>query len=71
MPADRIAVLFAFPPLAGRHVVAAFDGGTITSDASALLFGATDRGIGLTRRFAASFRDDRTAEYIGTPSRPW
>jgi hypothetical protein len=33
----------------GRAVVAAFDGGRITSEAGALLLGATDRVIGLTR----------------------
>jgi len=55
--------LFAFPAVEGRQVVASFDGGTITSDAGALLLGATDRVIGLTRRFAACFRDDRNPDY--------
>jgi hypothetical protein len=32
--------LFAFAPVEGRAVVAGFDGGAITSDASALLLGA-------------------------------
>ena len=40
-------------------MVAAFDGGTITSDAGALLLGATDRAIGLIDRFAACFTDGR------------
>ena len=40
-------------------MVAAFDGGAITSDAGALLLGATDRAIGLMDRFAACFRDVR------------
>jgi Transposase DDE domain group 1 len=51
--------LFAFARVAGRDVVAGFDGGRITSDAGALLLGATDRVIALTERFAACFRDAR------------
>ena len=52
MPTDCSAERFEFAPVDGRAVVAAFDGGTITSDAGALLLGATDRAIGLVRRFA-------------------
>ena len=36
----------------------------ITSDAGALLLGATDRAIGLIERFAACFADGRAAERI-------
>jgi len=43
----------------GRQVVAAFDGGAITSDAGALLLGQTDRAIRLTERFASCLRDGR------------
>jgi hypothetical protein len=56
--------LFEFAPVEGRAVVAGFDGGAITSDAGALLLGATDRAIGLVRRFAACFRDTRSPERI-------
>ena len=45
-------------------MVAGFDGGAITSDAGALLLGATDRSIGLVRRFAACFRDARDPERV-------
>jgi hypothetical protein len=45
-------------------VVAAFDGGAITSDAGALLLGATDRGIRMTARFAACFHDARRQDLI-------
>jgi hypothetical protein len=38
-------------------VVAAFDGGEVTSDAGTLLLGATDRAIGRVGRFAACFAD--------------
>ena len=55
MPTECSADLFEFAPVEGRAVVAAFDGGMITSDAGALLLGATDRAIGLIERFAACF----------------
>jgi hypothetical protein len=45
-------------------VVAAFDGGAITSDAGALLLGATDRAIGMMKRFAACFHDERRPHLI-------
>jgi hypothetical protein len=45
-------------------VVAAFDGGAITSDGGALLLGETDGVIRLTERFAACFTDARTPELI-------
>ena len=45
-------------------MVAGFDGGAITSNAGALLLGATDRAIGLVRRFAACFRDARAPERV-------
>ena len=64
MPTECNPTLFEFAPVAGRAVVAAFDGGAITSDAGALLLGATDRAIGLVDRFAACFTDHRCAELI-------
>ena len=62
MQTECIPELLAFPPVEGRDVVAAFDGGSITSDAGALLLGATDRAIGLTRRFASCFHDARNPD---------
>jgi hypothetical protein len=59
MPTECSPTLFEFAPVEGRAVVAGFDGGAITSDAGALLLGATDRAIGLVGRFAACFRDAR------------
>ena len=44
MPTECSADLFEFAPVEGRHVVAAFDGGAITSDAGALLLGADRSG---------------------------
>ena len=64
MQTECSPALFAFAPVEGRAVVAGFDGGAITSDAGALLLGATDRSIGLVRRFAACFRDARDPERV-------
>jgi hypothetical protein len=64
MPTDCSADLFAFEPVEGRAVMAAFDGGMITSDAGALLLGSTDRAIKLVGRFAACFNDARCQELI-------
>jgi hypothetical protein len=47
-----------------RAVDAAFDAGLVTSDAGALLLGATDRAIELVGRFAECFRDGRRADLI-------
>src|SRR3974390_540672 len=58
------AELFEFAAVDGRLVVAGFDGGAITSDAGALLLGATDRAIRLIERFAACFIDRRRPELI-------
>jgi hypothetical protein len=48
----------------GRIVEAAFDAGLVTSDAGALLLGATDRAIDLVGRFADCFRDHRRQDLI-------
>ena len=46
-------------PLEGREVVAAFEGGAISSDAGALLLGAADRVIAMMDRLASCFHDVR------------
>src|SRR5215203_7520450 len=58
------ADLFDFAPVEGRRVEAGFDGGTITSDAGALLLGATDRVVGLVGRPAGCFVDARRPDLI-------
>src|SRR5215213_983705 len=63
MPTECSAERFAFAPVEGYSVVAAFDGGAMTSDAGALLLGATDRVLGLTRRLAGCFKDSRDPAY--------
>lgn len=64
MPTECNPELFGFARVEGRAVVASFDGGAITSDAGALLLGATDRAIGLVDRFAACFRDARSPALV-------
>src|SRR6266851_6407201 len=64
MPTECNAELFEFAPVERRTVVAGFDGGAITSDAGALLLGATDRTIGLIGRFAECFIDRRRPELV-------
>jgi hypothetical protein len=59
MPTECSRDLFGYEGVEGRQVVAAFDGGAVTSDAGGLLLGATDRAIGLVSRFAACFDDGR------------
>src|ERR1700732_2366682 len=64
MPPECNPDLFGFAPVEGREVVAAFDGGAISSDAGALLLGATDRAIGMMERFASCFHDERRPDLI-------
>src|SRR5712692_10321802 len=64
MPTECTPDLFGFAPVEGREVMAAFDGGAISSDAGSLLLGATDRAIGMMDRFASCFHDERRQELI-------
>ena len=56
--------LFEFEAVERRSVVAGFDGGSITSNAGALLLGQVDRGLALVRRFANCFIDRRDPRYV-------
>jgi hypothetical protein len=58
---------FEFEGLGRRRVVAAFDGGALTSDAGALLLRHTDRTIGLIERVAACFQDNREQDQVVHP----
>ena len=64
MPTECSAPWMGFAAVEGRSVVADFDGGAITSDAGALLLGATDQALGLVGRLAGCFRDQRRPELI-------
>jgi Transposase DDE domain group 1 len=64
MQTECSADLFSFAAVAGRRVLAGFDGGAMTSDAGALLLGAADRAIGLIERFARCFSDARMPDLV-------
>ena len=64
MPTECNTSLFEFAPVEGHKVVAGFDGGTMTSDAGALLLGKTERALRLVERLAACFVDHRRPEWI-------
>jgi hypothetical protein len=64
MPTQCSPKLFDFARVEGRAVVASFDGGQITSDAGALLLGATDGVLSLTSRLAGCFQDGRDPAYV-------
>jgi hypothetical protein len=64
MPTQCSATGMAFGRAGGRELVAAFDGGRVTSAAGALLLGATDQAIRLVDRFAACFRDGRHPAFV-------
>ena len=64
MPTECSADLLGFARVEGREVVASFDGGRMTSDAGALLLGATDRAVRLIERFASCFTDARDAALV-------
>jgi Transposase DDE domain group 1 len=64
MPTECSRDLFGYEVVEGRQVVAAFDGGQVTSDAGALLLGAANRALGLVRRLARCFTDGRAPELV-------
>ena len=64
MQTECSAERFDFGMVERRAVEAAFDAGLVTSDAGALLLGATDRAIDLVDRFANCFRDGRRPDLI-------
>ncbi|NJM10015.1 MAG: IS1380 family transposase [Bdellovibrionaceae bacterium] len=55
---------FEFQGLKQRRVVAAFDGGNVTSDAGALFLREAATGSGIIDRFAACFTDHRNPDLI-------
>ncbi|MBV9225222.1 MAG: IS1380 family transposase [Acidobacteriaceae bacterium] len=58
---------FEFDAHFSRPVIARFDGGTMTSDAGALLLRSTDRRLNLVPRLAACFDDQRDSRYVLHP----
>src|SRR5882757_8501098 len=64
MQTECIPDMFGFEAVEGRQVIAAFDGGAITSNGGALLLGATDRAIRLVDRLASCFVDRRSQAQV-------
>jgi len=64
MPTECNAEQLQFSCVERRRVVATFDGGTVSSDAGALLLGRADEAIGLIDRLAGCFSDHRKPELI-------
>jgi hypothetical protein len=64
MQTECSADLFGFARVEGRAVVAAFDGGAMTSEAGAMLLGAADRATRLVERFAGCFTDSRMPDLV-------
>ena len=64
MPTECRQLTFDFAPLAKRDVVADFEGGTITSDAGALLLRELEAATTIIQRFADCFSDHRDPQLI-------
>ena len=64
MQTECIAGQLEFEGFDGRRVVAAFDGGAVTSDAGAVLLREADQAIRLIERVAACFTDHRDADQV-------
>jgi hypothetical protein len=64
---ECIPPAFAFQQLGTRDVLAAFDGGLVTSDAGALLLREVDAKFGFLDQLAVCFTDHRDAEIIEHP----
>ena len=64
MPTECNERSFDFQPLGSREVTARFDGGTITSDAGALLLREVEAKTGLLADLARCFDDFRDPELI-------
>lgn len=58
---------FEFQGLGHRKIIAAFDGGNVTSDAGGLLLREVDRGSKIMERFAQCFTDHRDPDLIDYP----
>lgn len=64
MTTDCSPQALEFQGVGRRTVVAAFDGGTLTSDGGLLLLSEVERRRGILQRFAACFRDQRNPAYV-------
>ncbi len=63
MPDDTSSP-FLFPPVARKKVIAAFDGGRLTSDGGVLLLAAAERRLGIADRLASLVADPRNPLFV-------
>src|SRR5262249_59014643 len=61
---DDARLLAALPPVAGKPVHAAFDGGRLTSDAGVLVLAEIERKLGVAERLARCIEDPRAPERV-------
>lgn len=64
MPTQCNAEQLEFSCVERRRVVAAFDGGRISSNAGSLLLGKADTAIGLIERLSKCFVDERNPALV-------
>jgi len=57
-------IVLPFARLAGKHLIADFDGGTLSSDGGVLFLREIEAHVGIIRRFAAALQDPRDPRYI-------
>ena len=67
MQTECVPGALAFQGVAGREVLARFDGGTLTSDGGAVLLREVDRATNLLGQFAACFTDHRDPTRVTHP----
>ena len=61
---EGTGILPGLPPVAGRPVHVAFDGGRMTWDAGILLLAAIEQRLGIAARLAACIEDPRASERV-------
>jgi hypothetical protein len=67
MNSDSTSKQLIFQEIEGRAIVAAFDGGQISSDGGSLLLRQIEQGRGYIKEFASHFRDRRDQRLIEHP----
>jgi len=61
---DDTTVPFGFPAVGRKKVVAAFDGGRMTSDGGVMLLAAAERRLGIAQRLASLIADPRNPLFV-------
>ena len=61
---DDTTLPFGFPAIGRKKLVAAFDGGRITSDGGVLLLGVVERQLGIAQTLARLIADPRNPAFV-------